>query len=216
MTMPPSEWPQAIVRVGVPTGAVECVERRDLVGDRLLDRPAGRRVGRAGERVAVAEQPRPVSGSPTSRAGFAAARCHVAVAVEKERPVPVGRDVDPVRRPVGERPGQGRDRSAGRSTSGAEHHQHRRGHEHHNPDSPRQRASVSSARRTSGSCYPGESQVKHRMAPRSRHDSAFGGRRMHSDARWRCSGGTPVGFSAQEPIHSFVFQSTLRRCRLRA
>ena len=203
------------MRVGVPTRFAN-VSSVDLVRDRLLDRPARRRVGRPGERVPAAQQPLPRQRVADVPGRIRTARCHVAVAVEKERPVPVGRNVDPVRRPVGERPGQGRDRSAGRSTSGAEHHQHRRGHEHHNPDSPRQRASVSSARRTSSSCYPGESQVKHRMAPRSRRDSAYERRRMHSDARWRCSGGTPVGFSAQEPIHSFVFQSTLRRCRLRA
>ena len=95
--MPPSECPQAMVRVGLPVLPVEHVERAHLVRQRLwmahpvlaYDEPASA--------YPWLEHPARRDWIPASCAGLAAARRHVAVAVQEQRPVPVpGRALEQV------------------------------------------------------------------------------------------------------------------------
>src|SRR6266511_5498196 len=81
---------------------VEDVERGDLVGEGLLQRPAVRRIRRAGKRVATCQEECPRGRIP-DRGGLQwCERRGVAVAVEKQRAVPVAWQLDDVLRTVGE------------------------------------------------------------------------------------------------------------------
>src|SRR3954447_181842 len=106
--IPPIEWPQAIVRLGLRKsclnssrtpilsgGASFPAPPGVLVGERLLHGPAGVRVGRARQREPVCEEV--VGGRSVGevvRGLVWSQRRLVAVAVEEERAVPVRRHLD--------------------------------------------------------------------------------------------------------------------------
>ncbi len=109
--VPPGDGPR---RRGV--GLVEDVERVDLVGQCLLNGPAGRGVGRAGQCVTVAEQPAAGDRIADVLGRVRRSGRHVAVAVEEERSVPMaGRALYEVGRAVRQRAARG-GHHAGRAT----------------------------------------------------------------------------------------------------
>src|SRR5207253_8485129 len=94
--IPPSDTPHAITRFGFPTCLVNIVEQRDLVLERVLERPAARAVCRPSGRVAVVLQPvAGLNGWCSLRLAYAAWR-DVAVAVKEQGAVPVGGHVDSI------------------------------------------------------------------------------------------------------------------------
>src|SRR5215472_19045774 len=102
-------------------------DRGDLVGQCLRDRPAGARVRRPGERVAVAEQPAAGYRVADVLRRVAVARGDVSVAVQEQDVPVVHWDLDEVRRAVRERAAEHlvasddrsrTDRGPGRSSGG--------------------------------------------------------------------------------------------------
>ena len=75
---------------------IEEVEERDLVLQRVLERPTRGAVGGAGDRVVVCDQPRGGLRTGRGHRRVGAPRRHIAVAVQEESAVPSDRDLDAV------------------------------------------------------------------------------------------------------------------------
>ena len=83
-----------------PDQRAELVQSLDLVVKSVLDRPARRGVGRTRERVTVIEEPLTGRRVADIERRIRTARRHVTMAVESERAVPVGGNLNQVRRSV--------------------------------------------------------------------------------------------------------------------
>src|SRR5216683_601938 len=107
---------------------LEVIEQSDLVMEGGLYGPAVRAVGRAGDRVAVGEQPGARHRVAGVRCGQRIARQNISVAVEDQGSIPRRRHLDDEVGPV-DGPGFGR-RIRGACRDGAGHDRNRGGHQH--------------------------------------------------------------------------------------
>ncbi len=85
---------------GLTAGRVEEIKQGNLILECLLQRPAGRTISRASQRIALVQERRSGQGITGILRRVRLTRKHIAVTVEHQRPIPIRGDGNNVAGPI--------------------------------------------------------------------------------------------------------------------